>query len=330
MSFPKRIKSILEVLPIALLFSSCLLENARAPEKQQIIIGSDFLTKNDSALFRPFQERYDINVKIIHLPADSLYIRLKKEQIQSNIDALWLKSSLSFANFSSHKLLTPLDSRFSDLNPDLSGMRKDWTLLTIDPIVTCRKTRFKAINYNDLINLSSWSVLEQDEATLSVFYSSVIFHFGTAKRNEAVDYIRKTRSNYSPQPQSDSLSEPVFIGRLSAANRLGMQSYVPNQYAQGCFYDGHSFAIVRQAKNFDNAVQFLEFSFKDKPNQKIAKYFNIFPIKDPKERSLYSYQNQYPRLHGAAPVKMYRLTRIRKKIIKSIDTLVEKEEMNPD
>lgn len=325
MSFLNHIKLVLLISGILSIFSGCVLENASAPKKQRLIIGSDFLRQSDSLLFKPFEERHNIKVRIVHYSAEGLLNRIQQEGLSTNFDALWLKSSLDATAFSTNGILANLSNRFTDLNSDITGIRKDWTLLTIDPIITCQKNRFKAINYNDLSNLSSWSVLENDQKVLDVFYASVIFHFGTAKRNEAINYIRKTKKNYNSIPLQDSLNEPVYIGRLSVAKHMRMKSYIPNQYAQGCFYDGHTFAIINQAKNFNNAIQFLEFALKEKSNQKIAKYFEVFPIKDPKERALFTYQNQYPRLHSAAPVKMHRLTRIRKKIIHSIDALVEKE-----
>lgn len=293
---------------------SCGLETARPKKKQELIIASDFLNKNDLLLFRSFEEKNNISIRLKSMTADSIHRHLKAFGYASRIDLVFLRSSLDFCVLSSQRMLQPIT------HPDLTaqipnkykGKDENWFGVAIDPyILVHRKDSLSTFsNYKDLLKKVLWGTNLRNEDQFHALYASLLqrgkqnpeltasfLESLTARKNVLNKSIDST-FNYPPLLTTYS----VFYSdtNLMRSKYKKAKLVFPNQKQGGTLYELRTIGMVKQASNYTNAKEFILYLTAEGNSQRINNWWNTFPVGNKLERS-FEYQNQRFKLYSSPP-----------------------------
>jgi iron(III) transport system substrate-binding protein len=291
---------------LLVIVSSCQLESAKEPEKQEMIVASDFLNYRDVKLFQSFEKEFNIKVTILTLTTDSLMKKLDSEGYATRIDVVMLQSALDMCQLKDkqklQKILNPED------RPSQPYKYRDkdyhWIGLAIDPfiIVSKKDSLSKIVNYGDLIKKSEWTTNLTDNEALVPFFAATLYKWRDEKKTAKDQWHENllAKEVVFRKPKDSVLTFPPLLTTYSSYysdSSLYRSGYkkakliYPNQSKGGLIYELRSIAIVKQARNYTNALDFINYLCRDDVNQRINNWWNTFPINSNLERS-YPYQNK--------------------------------------
>lgn len=127
---------------------SCSPGEARPSRQQRIVLATDCLTKEDERLFKSFKKYHHIEVQIVELSADSIYSLLKKEGINTEIDAVLLRYGNESAQIQRNHILK---SRVNSLPLAIQSL--DYFTVGQDPYVILKSVRDSSNKQIDLADL---------------------------------------------------------------------------------------------------------------------------------------------------------------------------------
>lgn len=279
---------------------------ASEDDKQTLIVASDYLNHRDAKLFQSFEKEFNIKVTILPMKKDSLLNKLTSEGFATRIDIIMLKSALDMCQLEEATQLQRILK--SEDRPDLPFRYRDndyhWFGLAIDPYIILSKkdSSHRIINYNDLAKATEWTTNLAKNDELVPFYSA-LFHQWREQKKESTDrWFEKfaQKEVTFKKPKDSILVFPPLLTTYSSYysdSMLYKSAYkkakliYPNQNKDGLIYELRSVAIVKQARNYSNAVDFINYLFREDVNQRINNWWNTFPISTSLERS-YTYQNK--------------------------------------
>lgn len=288
------------------LVTSCKLESAKEPQKQELIVASDFLNYRDVKLFQSFEKEYNLKVTILTLETDSLLKKLKKEGYATRVDVVMLKSALDMCQLENskklQKVLKPED------RPEQPFKYRDndfhWFGLSIDPYIILSKkdSNNRIANYGDLTKQTQWTTNLTNNQDLIPLYAAKLHQWREQKITTTIEwhetilekevrFIKPKDSVFSFPPLLTTYSSFYSDSALYRSGYKRAKLIYPNQNRGGLIYELRSVAIVKQARNYSNAVDFIKYVCRDDINQRINNWWNTFPINTSLERS-YTYQNK--------------------------------------
>lgn len=294
------------------LISSCHLETAHPSKTQKLFIASDYLDAKDESLFKEFEESSGVKVFILHSTTDSIQKQLLKEKYATDIDLVMLSSVFDACHFSKEKLLQPILN--TDDQPDISFRLRatdyQWVGIAIDPyiFVQMQDSNRRSSNYLEFLQREAWTTNLREASLLPFFMGlqhrirgesdslknqlfSKIFEREQVFRRpgDSANYFNSLLTTYSSFYSDSTLYKSAY--------RKGKIVF-PNQSFGGLHFNLRTVAIVKQAKNYSNAIEFIRFVTEEKANERINNWWNTFPVNSNMNK-MFSYQRKYFRRYSA-------------------------------
>ena len=310
------LKKILYCFATLLTANSCLIETAKAPAKQYVNIYTDCLVKNDLKLFSSFSKKEHIHVRIIHLPADSILSRLKKQKYNTNADILLLKSVFNMNQAQREKLLQPVSSWKIDelIGTNYKAKDNTWFGIGIDPYVFVSKNDSTSIisEFGELLkssNIDKWSTNFKATNELVPLLAPFLFKKknSAAKKwyydflaNQHTQEVTKNRNGIPIMTANVLLTSYSIYSKMvhkkDSINK-NFHLHFSNQANIGAYYNLLCAGIIKQARNFENAKLLLEYISEVQMNEKLNNCWNTFPISSSSSKHAFNYQNTYFKIY---------------------------------
>lgn len=115
-------------------FFACSIDEAQSLANKKLVIASDFLYQEDVKFFTEFAKKEKVKIEIVHMRADSILFRLKKDAYNTDIDLLLVQSLLSIKSFGDHAF-QEIDHTTQQQLTRLTIFEKNWFLIGRDPFV---------------------------------------------------------------------------------------------------------------------------------------------------------------------------------------------------
>lgn len=288
------------------ILSSCSIPEVQESKKGSLIIASDFLTNSDSLVFKNFEKRSKIKVYIKHLSTDSIIAHIKHFGYNSKFDGVLLFSSYGMNRLSTLNFLNDLPTQFSEQPIALRSPKNDWICVGLDPyVIDFGDSVTEKISYNELTYGKRWKPALSKEQS-SAFYASVFHQFGRKQMAKSKTWLQAMK-NHEISSINDSLSTANFtLNRHSLAKAEKNNFILPNQEKSGVFYDGIGIGILTHSRKYAELEQLISYLMIRHNNQNVMAKLNLFPAENPDNRSVYDYQNKYPKLFRCSPNKCVR------------------------
>jgi spermidine/putrescine-binding protein len=306
-------KKMYSVFLLFVLLVACSLETAKPAKNGIINVASDCFSSSDSSLFKTFTKKTGVAICIHKLSSSEIRSRLKNEQTDTELDAVILKSSYDALVLNQEDLfqLIPKDSFPEIINSKYFSESRSVVGLGFDPyIIVRRKEALPIANYAMLSNSDGYSTDLTEAPDLMPFY---LFVLKKLKREKAQEWIKAFRSKRIKRlTREDTLiySHLLFTKHSSYASnkKTSLVSYkngervYPNQRAGGAYYDMPCFAVVKQARNYSNALMLMSYLLSQKGNNLINK--NLETI------SFYSHSTKHFRRNRISPLRKANLIHV--------------------
>ena len=270
---------------VSILFA-CSIEEAQPLTHKKLVIASDFLYPKDSKYFEEYAKDEKTHIEIIHMRADSIEYRLKKDGYNTNIDLVFVHSLVSVKTLEKQPFQPVLKDFHQEKLNHLQHMKNNWFLVGRDPfIITYVKDSLeKPSNYRELSSDFLWA--SPDLASLEVMKAHVRYQFQhkkEAKKNSVKKWLRGLkdhRVNYQE-------------GTKTAKNRqlllMKFSTYYKNKqlerskrrelvFPKELYNDYFAIAIIPQARNYEMTKSFLLFWNKNASNNRFLYRFGIKPL----------------------------------------------------
>jgi len=268
------------------------LEKARPSSRQYVIIASDCLYAKDTTLFRQFITAQKISIFIRHLPTDSIERMLKNQKVNTHFDMVILQTLYDIAHFEKLGFLQRIPNNDMPVGilPQFTTQSNKWIAFGVDPyvIVSTQDSAVAIHSYNDFFKRMDWSTDLIKNAQIVPLYASFLNH-GIQKKQVA-SWLKQHVSVMHPLPEDDStFTANYLLTNLSTYQTLKQQNkspfikkqlIVPENHQFGIMYNLHCFGIVKQARNYTNALNFMHAFIGESMNLRVAKYLKIESVYD--------------------------------------------------
>ena len=273
---------LLFVLLISSLFA-CSIDEAQPLANKKLVIASDFLYPKDARFFAELTKKEKVAIEIIHMRADSIQYRLKKDGFNTNIDLVFIKSLLGVKSLE-NQAFQPVQNAFSDGElSELKQIRNNWFLVGKDPFVISylKDSLEKPSSYRELSSDYLWT--SPDLASLEVLKAHVRYQFQNKQGNnkqELKDWLRGLkdhRVNYQKGTDSTASTQLLLLTYSTySKNKLLVQTKKRKViFPKQLYSDYFAMAVVPQAKNYAMTKLFLLF-WNEKANSfKFLKHFGM-------------------------------------------------------
>lgn len=314
--FTKRFFFLLVILSV--LLSSCGIETAKPFRKQHLFIASDCLDIKDTILFKGFEKYEQIEIHIRHYRSDSLKALLKREGVNTEIDAVILSSVYDMHQLSRAGLLqSQKEITFpSNVSLDHRSASGDYCGIGIDPYVLFSKddSLSRVRSYRDLANKTKWCTDLEGPSDWFPFYAAIAQKISPKEKYTALDWIRHFLENKEKGiSENDSTtlcsvvlttfshtrSNKTFTSKKFKDHRVNFA----NQAFGGSYFNMACYGIVKQARNYTNALSFLHYLFEDPVNKRLNFRLSMFPVLDTRDSSV-PYQNIRYATYSVSPLRL--------------------------
>lgn len=265
-----------------LIFSlvGCTLENAKPLPYQHIVIASDFLKPKDCSIFKAFTKKTNIKVYILSLSAENIINKLKSEKSATRIDAVLLSSLVSMKKIKDEQLI-----QHSQNELILPIAYNPYVISIFNDTLDTRQT------YRGVLNSDNWSSLSKDPS----YFTPMLAEANHSLRKNKTHFLKwlnvfiesKSRKD-TTVTNTNQISKYADFMKLEFKNRNELKIIFPNEKL---YTDVVSFAIIKQARNYTNALHIRQLIQREKINKIIAAKGNFFPISMTK-KSKFPYQNR--------------------------------------
>lgn len=290
---------------------SCGLETASPFKQQHIVLATDCLQARDTILFTKFHKRNGIHVRIIALPADQIRERLARDGVNSEIDVVLCSSSYDALQIESAKLLQkiPKDSFPSTLNSKYISHSQMVAGLGFDPYVIVRRKEAPVLkNYGSLSSSEGFVTDLRDQKDMIPFYLFIYQKHGGSKTSDAEGWIEGLQAKCIKKlgTKDTLIYAQHLLTRYSSwlKNRNTLfvtyrhgELIFPNQRIGGSYFDMPTLGIVRQARNYSNALALMNYLVTPEGNKTLNKRLKTISFFEGSRRM------RFKRFHSS-PLKM--------------------------
>ena len=273
-------KKIFFYLAISWVLQSCSTEVAKPLPHQHIVLASDFLTKKDLPIFKQFTKKFGIKIYLISLNEEQLIEKLNKEKTATRIDAILLSSLVGMEKANR---LNALQTTFK--NPIVAIGYDPYIYTTINDSLDTKAT------YRGIFALDNWSSL----STKTSYFTPMLAEVKLLLRKKKSNFPTYTKQFFKHKSNQDTtVSNGAIISKhsdfmaLDYSTRKKITLVFPNEKT---YTDLAAFAIVKQARNYSNALLLRRAIQQEKMNRIIAAKGNFFPLES-STKSRYAYQNR--------------------------------------
>ena len=273
---------LLFVLLISSLFA-CSIDEAQPLANKKLVIASDFLYPKDARFFAELTKKEKVAIEIIHVRADSIQYRLKKDGFNTNIDLVFVQSLLGIKALE-NQAFQPVQNGFSDGElSELKQIRNNWFLVGKDPFVISylKDSLDKPSTYRELSSDYLWT--SPDLASLEVLKAHVRYQFQNKQGNnkqELKDWLRGLkdhRVNYQKGTDSTASTQLLLLTYSTySKNKLLVQTKKRKViFPKQLYSDYFAMAVVPQAKNYAMTKSFLLFWNENANSSKFLQHFGM-------------------------------------------------------
>lgn len=301
----KTFKSLIGLI-FLLSFSACKIEEAKAPKKQNLIIASDFLQWNDTAMFRSFEKRFHCNVIIHTMKDDSLLKTLKKNGLENTIDIVLFNSFESIQPFAKAKLTQRLPEEQWQNNSyfhDFGNQYYHSFGFGVDPYVFefTNDTVSKTTKFKDLTYKYAWSWENEETDEFHSLISEISHQIGgTQKPKQKIRWFNR----FFNQNKDSVLLDQLEITKFSLLDLNSNKPFVfPNQNKNGAYFDLRSGFVVTQARHYELACQFINYLYEDKVNKRVNRKIQSISLAEIQNKQ-FEWQGQKVKLYQYGPNKL--------------------------
>lgn len=278
-----RIKDfLLLILLVASLFA-CSIDEAQPLAHKKLVIASDFLYPKDAKFFAELSKTEKVAIEIIHMRADSIQYRLKKDGFNTNIDLVFVQSLLGIKALENQSF-QPVQNGFSDGElSELKQIRNNWFLVGKDPFVISylKDSLDKPSTYRELSSDYLWT--SPDLASVEVFKAHVRFQFQKKQGNnqkELKDWLRGLKDHrITYQEGTDSTaSTQLLLLKYSTYFKNKLLTQMKKRkviFPKQLYFDYFAIAVVPQAKNYAMTKSFLLFWNEKANSSKFLQHFGM-------------------------------------------------------
>jgi ABC-type Fe3+ transport system substrate-binding protein len=299
-------------------FSSCKIEKARPFKKQYLIIASDFLEAKDTLLFKSFKTLSGIRVRILSMSADSLLRRMKVEKQNTEIDAIIFSSTYDMVRFEKMNHLQKISNESipKNLSKKFVSKSNKWLGIGCDPyiIVTKEDTLNKVLLYSDLTEKTKWCTNLTSASDWYPFYATIAYKINPKDKYTPLNWIKNFKKNNQGELlEIDSATNcslfftkhSIYMQSELYSNQLFKKGKLifPNQQKGGSYYSMATFAVVKQARNYMNALEFIDYLMIETVNKRLNFRLKMFPLVNSKE-SVFRYQNNRFKKYAVSPIRL--------------------------
>ncbi len=277
---------------------------ARPTKKQRIVLATDCLTKEDERLFKSFRKYHHIDVQIVELSADSIHSLLKKDGVDTEIDAVLLRYSGGSEDIQAKHLL---QRKVSSTVPVAQSL--DYFTIGQDPYVILKSVRDslnKHIDLSDFIRSAYWTTDLNLSHDFNPLLSAVRARMKDKKGYRFYDWERDFLKHHATSfPLMDSTGKipyhfTLYSHTSTQKERLEkkyncVEPIYINQQNGGSYYQPVRFGIIRHARNFTNAKVLLNYLYNIPFNRRLNNRLGTYPIVT-RNKSPYPYQNAGPKM----------------------------------
>ncbi len=286
------------------ILSACHYEVAKPPKIQHVHIASDALTSSDSTLFKSLKKFKHIDVHIHHLSLDSLEELLSEEGIATQIDMVFFTSieeGLKFEKKGRLQTILYEEKLPRSLIKHVSPSKK-LVGIGYNPYVVKQKRSDTTlvVTYADLSLKKKWQSCERNH--LLPFLAGVQSGYKYQKATLFSAWVDRFINQQSTNTDSISNST-VSFGRLTACASILLPSqriHFPNQQLKGCYSDMVVAGIIRQAKNYNAALDVLNTLDYNLFLAALNKPFNTFPASS----NSVNYKGQSVLMYPISPIRL--------------------------
>lgn len=281
-----KIKDFLLLNFLASILFACSIEEAKPLAHKKLVIASDFLYPKDTKYFAAFAKDEKVQIEIIHMRADSIEYRLKKDGYNTNIDLVFVHSLVSVKTLKNQPFQAVLKDFQGQKLDQLQHIENNWFLVGRDPfILTYLKDSLeKPSTYRELSSDFLWA--SPDLASLEVLKAHVRYQFQhkkDAKKNSVKKWLRGLkdhRVNYQEGTKS-AKNRQLLLMKFSAYyknKQLERSKKRALVFPPNLYNDYFAVSIVPQAKNYEMSKSFLLFWNENAANNRFLYRFGIKPL----------------------------------------------------
>ena len=278
-----RIKDFLLLVVLVASLFACSIDEAQPLAHKKLVIASDFLYPKGARFFAELTKKEKVAIEIIHMRADSIQYRLKKDGFNTNIDLVFIKSLLGVKSLE-NQAFQPVQNAFSDGDlSELKQIRNNWFLVGKDPFVISylKDSLEKPSSYRELSSDYLWT--SPDLASLEVLKAHVRYQFQKKQGNnkqELKDWLRGLkdhRVNYQKGTDSTASTQLLLLTYSTySKNKLLVQTKKRKViFPKQLYSDYFAMAVVPQAKNYAMTKLFLLFWNEKANSSKFLKHFGM-------------------------------------------------------
>jgi hypothetical protein len=278
-----RIKDFLLLVVLVASLFACSIDEAQPLAHKKLVIASDFLYPKDAKFFAELSKTEKVAIEIIHMRADSIQYRLKKDGFNTNIDLVFVQSLLGIKALENQSF-QPVQNGFSDGElSELKQIRNNWFLVGKDPFVISylKDSLDKPSTYRELSSDYLWT--SPDLASVEVFKAHVRYQFQKKQGNnqkELKDWLRGLKDHrIAYQEGTDSTaSTQLLLLKYSAYSKNKLLTQMKKRkviFPKQLYSDYFAMAVVPQAKNYAMTKSFLLFWNEKANSSKFLQHFGM-------------------------------------------------------
>ena len=278
-----RIKDFLLLALLVGCLFACSIDEAQPLAHKKLVIASDFLYPKDAKFFAELTKKEKIAIEIIHMRADSIQYRLKKDGFNTNIDMVFVESLLGIKALE-NQAFQPVQNGFSDGElSELKQIRNNWFLVGKDPFVISylKDSLDKPSSYRELSSDYLWT--SPDLGSVEVLKAHVRFQFQKKQGNnqkELKDWLRGLKDHrVTYQEGTDSTaSTQLLLLKYSAYLKNKLLTQMKKRkviFPKQLYSDYFAMAVVPQAKNYAVTKSFLLFWHEKANSSRFLKHFGM-------------------------------------------------------
>ncbi len=266
---------------------ACSIDEAQPLAHKKLVIASDFLYPKDAKFFTGLAKKEKVRIAIIHMRADSIQYRLKKDGFNTNVDVVLVQSLLSVQKLENQAFQKIEDATQQQLT-ELQKFQKNWFLIGRDPfILTYLKDSLeKPTSYRELSTDFLWT--SPDLHSIELIKAQVSYQYQHLKKKkenqmslkEWLRGLKDHRVNYqegSDGTASTQLLLMKYSSYLSNKSLLKAKKRVV-VVPQNAYFDYFAMAIVPQAKNYEVSKSFFMFWNEHAKDKRFLKHFGMTPL----------------------------------------------------
>jgi hypothetical protein len=278
-----RIKDFLMLVVLVASLFACSIDEAQPLAHKKLVIASDFLYPKDAKFFAELSKKEKVAIEIIHMRADSIQYRLKKDGFNTNIDLVFVQSLLGIKALENQSF-QPVQNGFSDGElSELKQIRNNWFLVGKDPFVISylKDSLDKPSTYRELSSDYLWT--SPDLASVEVFKAHIRYQFQKKQGNnqkELKDWLRGLKDHrVTYQEGTDSTaSTQLLLLKYSAYSKNKLLAQMKKRkviFPEQLYFDYFGVAVVPQAKNYAMTKSFLLFWNEKANRSKFLQHFGM-------------------------------------------------------